>query len=227
VNKDLLNGNDNLKRYFKIIEEDDCKISCSICGNKSFYYENLQTHLELHINQLTETADYLQSRKDPSKQRTTSPSGAIHKKKVNVTMKKSEKKGDKETSIGDISLEEQEELKAEQEEAKKQQEESRQKPKLLAEDAALTFRVIVTHFILENNLPFSLSERICGLIRQLNFALKDTGVMKYATLPDKVIRSIATDCICSCIKNTIWIFSKTPIIRYPLMQGLQSIKPSI
>jgi DNA-directed RNA polymerase subunit M/transcription elongation factor TFIIS len=193
VNKDLLNGNDNLKRYFKIVEEDDRKISCSICGNKSFYYENLQTHLELHINQLTEAVDYLQSRKNPSKQRTTSPSVATHKKKVNVPTTRSEKKGDKEASIGDVPLEEQEELKAEQEEVKK--------PKLIAEDAALTFRIMVTHFILENNLPFSISERICELFRQLTFALKDTGVMKYATLPDKVIRSIATDCICPCMRK--------------------------
>ncbi len=68
-------------------------------------------------------------------------------------------------------------------------------------DPALDFRFALTHFILQNNLPFSLSERVCKFIQQLLSKPQDLQVLKHTPVTEKNVRCIAQNALASAYEK--------------------------
>jgi len=205
VPEGALKGNIYLSKNFELDKDDDTKVFCKICKD-NLYYENLFGHLEVHIgyqqskeekNEIIKGIDYLNSLKKNQRSSLRSSGSKIKnlqlskddsvqiKKKVTRKNKKLDEKNKEADTLSNSS-----DIRSES---------ITEFPNIADENLEMHFRFEVTDFLLSNNLPFSLANKLSPFLRKL--ATNHTSAeLSMFTINDKNVSKIAHECIGKTLK---------------------------
>ena len=184
-NAALINGNEYLRQNIRECLEDPHCFKCLACEHKlkvkkSMYFENLQGHLQSKTHaensikfklQLTEALGYLEK----------------HKRKDDTEYSQDSHSYQESRPPGSCSISKQQTIELEPS---------------LSESVAneLVYRLKVTELILENNLPFSLADKLQAFIKDVS-GLFSFDILKTFAVDRKNVTTLANTCILPHVRD--------------------------